>query len=316
MKYYLIGILLSFGLSFVFCKALIPLLKRLGAGQNILHYVKEHTGKGGTPTMGGIAFVAAAAAASLALCGVSDKPFCAALAIGVGYLLVGLIDDLLKKRRKDNLGLRPYQKIFFQLAVAVIASVYCCQNGLTVLRIPFTQSFWDIGWWMLPLGVFVFLATVNSVNLTDGLDGLAGSVSAVYFAAIALLIVLQDADGSLSMLSACLFGALGAYLIFNTNRASVFMGDTGSLSLGGFAAAVALFSGNALVIPFAGIMFVLSSITVIIQVIYYKKTGKRVFSMAPIHHHFQEKGHSEAKIAYVYAVITALMGALLLFPYL
>lgn len=315
-KLFLLCVLLSFALSLLFCALEIPLLKRVGAGQNILHYVKEHESKGGTPSMGGLGFVSAACAGALFFCGVSDKPFLVALAIGLGYLAVGFLDDYLKKRRKDNLGLRPYQKIIFQLAVALIASFYCCLNGLTVLEIPFTAFCFDIGWGMLPLGVFVFLATVNSVNLTDGLDGLAGSVCAVFFLALALLIVLQGGDENLSALCFSLMGALGAYLVFNTNRASVFMGDTGSLSLGGFAAACSLFSGNALVIPIAGIMFVLSSISVILQVIYYKKTGKRIFLMAPIHHHFQEKGYSEGKITYVYAVVTAIAGGLLLFPFI
>ncbi len=315
MRAMLVCLVLSAALSFVFCAAEIPLLKKLGAGQNILHYVKEHEKKGGTPTMGGLGFVLAASLTALLLCGTADKPFLVCLAVGVGYLLVGFLDDLLKKRRHDNLGLRPYQKIFFQLSVAVIASVYCCYEGLTVLRIPFTDLSFDIGWWMFPLGLFVYVATVNGVNLTDGLDGLAGGTSAMFFLALSLLLSLQYANADVACLCMSLVGALAAYLVFNVNRASVFMGDTGSLSLGGFAASCALVTGNALVIPFAGAMFVLSSISVIIQVIYYKKTGKRVFLMAPIHHHFQMKGYSEGKIAYVYAAVTALMGALLLFPF-
>ncbi len=312
---YLLLILFSFFLSLILCAAEIPLLKKLGAGQNILHYVKEHKQKGGTPTMGGLGFILAACTVAIAAEGGADKPFLVALSIGLGYLLVGFLDDLLKKRRGDNLGLRPYQKIAFQLAVAVIASVYCCLNGLTVLKIPFTRLSFDVGWWMMPIGIFVLLATVNSVNLTDGLDGLVGSVSAFYFFALGLLIFAQGESGAFSALSFCLTGALAAYLIFNVNRASVFMGDTGSLSLGGFAACAALFTGNALVIPIVGIMFVLSSISVIVQVIYYKKTGKRVFLMAPIHHHFQEKGYSEGKISYAYAIVTAMAGACVLLPF-
>ncbi len=315
MKTMLICLVVAAVLSFLFCLAEIPLLKKVGAGQNILHYVKEHEKKGGTPTMGGLGFVLAASFTALCVCGTADKPFLVCLAVGIGYLAVGFLDDFLKKRRHDNLGLRPYQKIFFQLAVAVIASLYCCYEGLTVLRIPFTGLSFDIGWWMLPLGLFVYVATVNGVNLTDGLDGLAGGTSAMFFLALALLVTLQYADQDIACLCMSLVGALGAYLVFNVNRASVFMGDTGSLSLGGFAASCALVTGNALVIPIAGIMFVLSSISVIIQVIYYKKTGKRVFLMAPIHHHFQMKGYSEGKISYCYAAVTALLGALLLFPF-
>ncbi len=315
MKLYLVAALCSFALSLALCALEIPLLKRLGAGQNILHYVKEHMAKSGTPTMGGLGFILAASAVALAANGFADKPFLVAFFSGLGFLLVGFLDDLLKKRRGNNLGLRPYQKIFFQLAVACLASVYCCLNGLTVLRIPFTTLAFDVGWFMLPLGIFVYLATVNGVNLTDGLDGLAGSTSSVFFLAMGILILLQGENGALSVLCVCLAAAIFAFLVFNVNRASVFMGDTGSLSLGGFAASVALFTGNALAIPFAGIMFVISSISVIMQVIYYKKTGKRIFRMAPIHHHFQEKGYAEGKIAYAYAAISAVLGALLFFPF-
>lgn len=307
--------LLSFALSLTLCALEIPALKKLGAGQNILHYVKEHKSKGGTPTMGGLAFLLAASVIALFFCGFADKPFLVAVAAGLGYMLVGFLDDLLKKKRGDNLGLRPYQKIVFQLGVSVLVSLYCCLNGLTVLKIPFTRLSFDVGWGMMPIGIFVLLATVNSVNLTDGLDGLAGSVSALFFLFLGALVLLQKGDGNLSLLCFALTGALFAYLVFNVNRASVFMGDTGSLSLGGFAACCALFTGNALVIPIVGVMFVLSSISVIIQVIYYKKTGKRVFLMAPLHHHFQEKGYSEAKIAYVYSVVTAVAGVAVLLPF-
>ena len=314
MKTILCAVFFSFALSLLFCLSAIPLLKRMG-GQHILVYVKEHEQKEGTPTMGGLAFILAAVIAALVFVRGADRPFWVAIAVGLGYLIVGFLDDFLKKQRGNNLGLRAYQKILFQLGVAVIASVFCCLEGFTVVRIPYTQLSFDIGWWMLPLGVFVFVATVNGVNLTDGLDGLAGGTSAVFFLVLAFLLGLQESSDPMSLLCLCLAGALAAYLLFNTSRASLFMGDTGSLSLGGFAASVALFSGNALVIPILGLMFVLTSISVILQVIYYKKTGKRIFLMAPIHHHFQKKGHSEAKISYAYAIITAMLGLTLLFPF-
>ncbi len=314
MKTLLICLLASFALSFALLLILIPILKKAGTGQNILHYVKEHASKGGTPTMGGLAFVFAAAAVALTANGTADRPFLVALAVGTAYLLVGFLDDLLKKKRRDNLGLRPYQKIVFQVAVAAIASIYCCLNGLTVLRIPFTRLSFDIGWWMLPLAVFALVAAVNSVNLTDGLDGLAGSVCAAYFFAFGALILLQG-GGALGDLCFSLTGALLAFLVFNVNRASVFMGDTGSLSLGGFAACAAIFSGNLLLLPVVGATFVLSSISVILQVIYYKKTGKRIFRMAPVHHHFQQMGYTEAKIAYAYTAVTLVAGALALLPF-
>ena len=274
-------------LSALFCAALIPLLRKMHAGQYILGYVKEHESKSGTPTMGGLAFVPAAVAVAAAAGLFADRLSAVAMTFGLAFLAVGFIDDFLKFRFRRNLGLKAYQKI------------------------PFTQLSVDIGFWVIPLAAAVFLAAVNSVNLTDGLDGLAASVSFWYFAAFALLLFLQRGMRTiLSDLSVILCGVLAGYLIFNTNKASVFMGDTGSLSLGGFAAAVGVFSGNALYIVIVGIMFVLSSISVIMQVIYYKRTKKRIFLMAPLHHHFQKKGYSESKIAYVYSLVTALAGLL------
>ncbi len=308
-------LLSSFALSTLLCFLLIPLLRRFGAGQNILHYVKEHQNKGGTPSMGGIAFIFAGVLIALIFCRGADKSFFVALAVGLGYLVVGFLDDLLKKIRGNNLGLRPYQKIIFQAVVALLAALYCCLNGLTVLRIPYTKIAVDLGWGTFPLALFILIATVNSVNLTDGLDGLAGSVSGVYFLLTGLLFALQNTGESMGVLCFALAGALCGYLVFNVNRASVFMGYTGSLSLGGFVACTALFTGNALVIPIVGAMFVLSSISVIVQVIYYKKTGKRVFLMAPIHHHFQQKGYGEAKIAYCYCVVTVVLGISLFLPF-
>lgn len=308
MKSYLLSALLSFALSFAFCLVLIPLLKRLKAGQNILGYVKEHLDKSGTPTMGGLAFIPAACIAALFFCGFSDRRLVVAAAVGFGFMTVGFLDDFLKLRHRENLGLRAWQKIVFQTAVATCACAYCYLNDLTALYIPFASLSVSIGIWIFPLGVFVFLATVNSVNLTDGLDGLAGNSCAAYFLCMGIIILLQGDFLPLATLSFCLTGALAAYLVFNTAKASVFMGDTGSLSLGGFAACVGIFSGNLVYIAVVGFVFVLSSISVIIQVIYYKKTGKRVFLMSPIHHHFQQKGFSESKIAYCYGLVTLLSG--------
>lgn len=313
MQLFILETLCAFGVSLFLCLIAIPLLKRAGSGQHILSYVKQHAGKEGTPTMGGLAFITAAVSVSLIFSQEADKPFWVTIAVGLGYLVVGFLDDFLKKRRGNNLGLRAYQKIIFQLAVAAMAATFCCLEGLTILRIPYTDLVYDIGWWMCPLGIFVFVATVNGVNLTDGLDGLAGGTCSVFFLALSLLLMVQG-SGALSDLCLCLFAALGGYLVFNTSKASLFMGDTGSLSLGGFASATALFTGNALLIPILGIMFVLSSISVILQVIYYKKTGRRIFLMAPIHHHFQMKGYSEGKIAYCYAVVTAVAALTLFLP--
>ena len=313
MKTYLFASIAAFGLSLLFCFILIPVLRRLKAGQNILVYVKEHRSKSGTPTMGGIAFVAAAVLAATLFIRKADKTVVITLAIGLSYMAVGLLDDFLKRKHKENLGLRAWQKFLFQACIAVFAGIYCYRAGLTKLHVPFFSVTWELGGWMIPVVVFVFLATVNAVNLTDGLDGLASASSIPFFATMGILIALQSGNTSVSVVCFCLVGALIAYLLFNTPPASVFMGDTGSLALGGFAACVGAFTGNALYIAVVGITFVFSVISVLIQVVYYKATGgKRVFLMAPIHHHFQEKGYSESKISYAYFVITLFAGILCL----
>ena len=314
MKTEILLVLFSGAAAALLCALLIPLLKRLRAGQYILGYVKEHASKGGTPTMGGIAFVAAAAAAAAAFGLLADRHTLVALTFGLAYAAVGFLDDLLKLRGRHNLGLHAWQKIVFQMVVALFAGLYCWKSELTLFRIPFSAVTFDAGIWTVPLVAFAFVATTNCVNLTDGLDGLAASVGFWYFAAFAALILLFSGTGSpLSGLCFALCGALAGYLLFNTNRASVFMGDTGSLGMGGFAASVAAFSGNLLFLPVVGIMFVCSGISVILQVIYYKRTKKRIFLMAPLHHHLQEKGYAEGKIAYVYSFITAAAGLCCLF---
>ena len=311
MKIYLLAALLSLAVSAVFCALLIPLLRRWKAGQNILIYVKEHKGKSGTPTMGGIAFVFATLFVS-SLFIRPGRSTVLSLAIGVAYMTIGLLDDLLKKKRKENLGLKPLQKLFFQTGIALLSAVYCVRAELTFLHLPFSSKSVEIGLWTVPLVSFVFLGTVNAVNLTDGLDGLAAGVSVPFFLWLGILIALTG-EKSLSVLSFCLVGSLLGYLLFNVSPAKVFMGDTGSLSLGGFAASIAVFSGNSLYLPILGICFVFSVISVVIQVIYYKAThGKRVFLMSPLHHHFQEKGHSESRIAYAYFLVTLAIGAICL----
>lgn len=311
MKIYLASALVAFAVSLLFCAVLIPVLRRLKAGQNILSYVKEHKNKGGTPTMGGLAFILAAVLSASLFIRRVETPAVICIAIGLAYMLIGLLDDFLKRKHKQNLGLKAWQKLVFQALVALFSGIYSFRAGLTEIVLPFFNMKFHIGAWVLPLSVFVFIATVNAVNLTDGLDGLAAGTSVPFFATLGILIALQGRSSSLSILCFALTGALIAYLLFNVFPASVFMGDTGSLSLGGFASAIAVFTGNALYIAVIGICFVFSVISVVIQVIYYKATGgKRVFLMAPVHHHFQEKGFSESRISYAYFTITLVLGCL------
>jgi phospho-N-acetylmuramoyl-pentapeptide-transferase len=301
----------SCALSIVSCVFLIPLLKKIHAGQNILSYVKEHKNKSGTPTMGGFAFILAAIVATLVFSKTVSRTLLVSLVVGAGYMFVGALDDFLKMKRKENLGLTPLQKIVFQILVAAFASAYAVRANLTNVYIPFFDVKIDIGWWFFPLSAFVFLATVNCVNLTDGLDGLAAGVGVPFF--LFFGIITSGFENGLSILSIALAAALVGYLLFNSSPASVFMGDTGSLALGGFAACIGVFSGNALYIALVGIAFVLSGASVILQVAYFKFTkGKRVFKMTPIHHHFQQCGYSETKIAYAYFTVTLLAAVICL----
>ena len=311
MKTVFIGTACAFGASLALLLLIMPLLKRLKAGQYILGYVKEHKNKSGTPTMGGLAFIAAIIIVGFCTLGFSNGEASLTLAITAGFTFVGFLDDFLKIYRKENEGLKPYQKIIFQLAIASVAAAYCYVNKLTKIYVPFGGGLAvDISWGIIPLVIFIFVATVNCVNLTDGLDGLAGGTSCAYLLILGIMLSMQGAN--YAVLCFIAVGAVGAFLIFNTNKAAIFMGDTGSLALGGFISCLSVFSGNSLYIPLLGIMFVISGISVIVQVIYYKRTRKRVFLMAPVHHHFQMKGYSECKISYVYFALTALVGIICL----
>ena len=311
MKTYLLGIIAAFGASFVLLLVILPILKRLKAGQYILGYVKEHKNKGSTPTMGGLAFISAIIAVSLCLIGIKDNNVNLTLAVTGGFTVVGFLDDFLKIYRKDNGGLKPYQKIIFQLAIAAVAAVYCYLNGHTYVNLPFCGGkSVNLSWGIIPLTLFIFIATVNCVNLTDGLDGLAGGTSLAYLFIMGIMLCLQ-VNGS-AVVCFVAVGALAAFLIFNSNKACIFMGDTGSLALGGLISCISVFSGNSLYIPILGIMFVVSGISVIVQVIYYKRTRRRIFLMAPLHHHFQMKGYTECKITYAYVTVTSFVGILCL----
>ncbi len=325
-KNYIISYLASLILTAILTYFLIPILKRGRAKQTILKYVTEHKQKNGTVTMGGIAFLL-----SIVICFAifirGGKIATVSLIIFAIYSIIGFFDDYIKIRFNKNEGLTPTQKIILQLLVSFIAAGYSVHSGLTNVYIPFTDKLINLNYWFIPFAIFVFLATTNCVNLTDGLDGLAGSVSSIVLLFGAMLIVLQthNLGGyyvvkkeylNLSHLAIISSGALIGYLIFNVNKASLFMGDTGSLGLGGLIASVYLFSGNALYIVICGIMFVLTGLSVIIQVLHYKRTKKRVFLMSPLHHHFQIKGYSETKIALSYSVITLIMGLISLLTFI
>lgn len=310
--------------AFVAACAVMPLVifvgKKLKVRQTILSYVDNHKGKSGTPTMGGIGVMIALTVSCLIFMGRDNKQMLVTLFVTLGYGIIGFIDDFIKVFFKQNKGLSPIQKIVFQLLIAVIVSIYAYNNALigSVIYAPFTLKELDLGIFAIPLFMAVFLAFTNSVNLTDGLDGLAGKVSmgyTLFFAVIIAFAIYSSGDGqaeseygNLIIYCAALIGSLGGFLCYNCYPAKVFMGDTGALALGGGLGCLSIMSRLELVAPVIGIMFVATSVSVILQVVYYKATKKRIFLMAPLHHHFERKGVHENRIVSVYTAITAAIG--------
>ncbi|MBR1746941.1 MAG: phospho-N-acetylmuramoyl-pentapeptide-transferase [Clostridia bacterium] len=302
---------------------IIALIKKAKAKQTILVYVEQHKDKVGTPTMGGLIFLISAALSCLFFWQGEKRLALIALIVTFAYGLVGGLDDLIKVVFKRNLGLRPYQKIISQAAIAALATYFSYSSEYigTAISLPFLHTTVELSYWYLPLCFIAYIATTNCVNLTDGLDGLAGSTSALYLAAFFTIAVFTFSSASdlgrtlyaeevknLAVFIAALIGGLIAFLWFNSHKAKIFMGDTGSLALGGACAAVAIFMKNPLSILLVGISFVLSGISVIIQVVVYKIKKRRVFLMAPLHHHLEMRGNSEAKIVSMYSIVTAIAG--------
>ena len=309
-----------FLLTVVAERILIPILRTHKMGQKILEIgPRWHKSKEGTPTMGGIGFILAALLVMAvffivkAIKGTSSDYIPLALTLGyaVANGMVGFVDDYFKLVvKKENEGLTPKQKLLLQL---VLAGAYVCVmaytgNMGTQIVLPFADRPIDLGFWYYLMAVIVLTGVVNGGNITDGIDGLASSVTFVIGVFLAIWAFTARAE-QLSAISAVLMGAALGFLIYNFNPARVFMGDTGSLSLGALIASLACLNGLSLFIPLLGVMFVLSCVSVIMQVLYYKKTKKRIFLMAPLHHHFEKKGKHETKIVSIYIIITLIIAA-------
>ncbi len=327
----MIKLLVVFLVSLVFALILMPLvirfLKKLSANQTVLGYVKEHSDKNGTTTMGGVVFMLTTLVMGLVFL-TYDTSWFMCLMVSLFFGVLGLMDDFLKVKYKQNLGLRPYQKIIGQVAISLIFAlyVYFSTAQSSKIFVPFGTDCFDISWLIVPLIIIVLIATTNSVNLTDGLDGLAANVSfwyLIFFTAITSIMsvalynsgetgeILTNIE-NINLLSVMFLGSILAFLLFNTSKATIFMGDAGSLCLGGYIGASACLLGLELILPILGICFVLSSLSVIIQVAVFKLRHKRVFKMAPFHHHLQMSGFSEPKVVVIYSTITISAGVLCL----
>ena len=302
---------------------LIPFLRRVKYGQTILDIGPAwHKKKQGTPTMGGIMFIAGILVASAAGYGlltarrtVPGNPmsifrFWMGLVMALAFGAVGFLDDYLKVVRKQNEGLTPRQKSFLQLLVAVayLTGLYLAGDRSTVVIIPFLGQL-DLGLFYYVLMLIAIVGTVNAVNLTDGIDGLAASVTLIVAAACMVMSALLGFK-EMNILATALAGGCAGFLVWNFYPAKVFMGDTGSLFLGGMVVALAFGMGLPLFLVLLGVVYIMETASVIIQVTSFKLTGKRVFKMSPIHHHFEMSGYSEVRIVALFGAI-ALVGCLL-----
>ncbi len=320
----IIAAVASFGIAAALGIWMVPFLHKLNFGQTILEIgPKWHKGKQGTPTMGGFMFIISSVVVSVAcvllyhLLNVKEVPLISAkiyagVFMAVAYGAIGFIDDYIKVVKKRNLGLTAIQKLVLQFIVAIAYLVtVACFGDNTQTYIPFVGMI-DLGIFYYPISAILIVGIVNAVNLTDGIDGLNGSVTlfgAIFFMLIASFVGRMG----VSIMSAALAGGCLGFLLWNFHPAKVFMGDTGSLYLGGFMCALAFALDMPVVLILIGLIYILEMFSVILQVTYFKAThGKRLFKMSPIHHHFEMCGWSEVKIVVMFSLFTTICGALAL----
>jgi phospho-N-acetylmuramoyl-pentapeptide-transferase len=306
-------IIVSFLIALFLGPVVIPVLKRLKVGQSIREDgPKTHFGKSGTPTMGGIIIIFAILIAVLTSRFFRAEVWAVIFFI-LGFGLIGFVDDYIKVVMRQNEGLKPYQKIVGQLFFSVLLAWYGSKYSAmgTTLMIPFINIHIDLGVLYIPFITFFAVGMVNAVNLTDGLDGLNTGVTLIVMAAFSLIAnSLKETNEiyeGISLVSAAVSGACLGFLKHNANPAKVFMGDTGSLALGGAVAAVAVISNTVLFIPIIGGIYFAEALSVIIQVFHYKRTKRRIFKMAPIHHHFEMCGWKETKVVGVFWIVTLML---------
>ncbi|MBO5046858.1 MAG: phospho-N-acetylmuramoyl-pentapeptide-transferase [Clostridia bacterium] len=323
--YFILSVLISFIITVILSKKFIPVLISKKLNQPIYEIgPRWHKSKAGTPTMGGLFFIGAIVI-TIALLDIfvipHDKRALVFITLGMALLfgVIGFIDDRAKLLKKQNEGLKAYQKFLLQIIVAsaYLALLTACGEIDTTLSIPFLHTEWELGNWYYVFALFLIVGVNNSVNLTDGIDGLCSSVTAViaaFFAVCAFL--MPGAEGTLphiAYMSGALFGGCIGFLVYNWNPARIFMGDTGSLFLGGFLSGLAFLIGSPLIIVVVGLWYIMETVSVILQVSGYKLTKKRIFKMAPIHHHFEKCGWSEVKIVFVAVLVTMMLCALTYF---
>lgn len=313
-QHLILTIIMGFLVSALLSPLLIPFLRRLKFGQRIRDEgPKSHQKKSGTPTMGGVMILVSIIITTLVMTNKVLEPSLNTyllLLVTVGYGLVGFLDDFIKVIMKRNLGLTSKQKLFGQLIIAIIFFFLLRQTSFTTyISIPGTDLSIDIGMLYIILIVVMLIGGSNAVNLTDGLDGLLAGTAAIAFGAFTILAWYQT-EFEIAVFCAAIVGAVLGFLVFNAHPAKVFMGDTGSLALGGAIAAVAILLKMEFLLVIIGGVFVIETLSVIIQVISYKTTGKRVFKMSPLHHHYELIGWSEWRVVITFWFIGLIFACL------
>jgi phospho-N-acetylmuramoyl-pentapeptide-transferase len=305
----LLPALLSFVIAVLIGPKVIEILRKLKAGQTEREEgLESHQKKTGTPTMGGVIFLLPVVVIGI-FYGASHKEVIPVLILTIGFGIIGFIDDYIKVVRKHNLGLRAWQKILGQLVVTILFSVYVetFTDISLAMKVPFTSIVLDFGILNIPILFFIALGTANGTNFTDGVDGLCASVTAVVAAFFAVAGMHYGATGA-EVMSSAMVGALLGYLVYNVYPGKVMMGDTGSLAIGGFVTGIAYVMQMPIFIVIVGFIYAFEVISVILQVSYFKIThGKRIFRMAPIHHHFEKGGWSETRVVNVFTTVTILL---------
>ena len=326
MKYGLINLVICFFVAIAIAPLIIQWLRKIKFGQNILIYVEKHKSKQGTPTMGGIIFIASSVVGYFTFIDNNNTMATISILSLLFFGIVGFLDDYIKIKYHQNEGLKPYQKIVGQLgiSIAIALFVYYSKLNAGIINIPFSNKTIDIGFWIIPFVIFVYLAIVNGVNLIDGLDGLCAGVTSVVMLTLIIIFYIVSSEwdgtifaeyGNLEIVSMGVVGGLLGFMVYNGYPAKIFMGDTGSLALGGYLASMVVLTRNYLLICIVGIAYVLTVVSVIMQVGYYKLTHKRIFKMAPLHHHF-EQYCNENKVVSIYILITLIVGILTISLYL
>ena len=287
----------------------IPMLARFKFGQTVRDEgPQSHLAKNGTPTMGGVMMIVAILITGLTRATIS-KGLIVGLICIVGFGFVGFLDDFIKIKMKRSLGLKAYQKIILQFALALYIAYYqySASPSATQLVIPFTNHIINLGIWYIPFMMIFIIGTVNAVNLTDGLDGLASGVTLIV-SCFFILFAVSISNSDVAILAAATAGACLGFLGFNAYPAKVFMGDTGSMALGGAVVAFATLTNSPLLIVIVGFIYLAEALSVMIQVTYFKLTnGKRIFKMAPLHHHFEQCGWPETRVVFVFWIVTVVL---------